>query len=220
MKVISLAPQIFHVKFKAQQPLTKTFVRFQEYFESPHFRGTFFSLQDFRQWYIHHSPEGKKTGKFTFYQDLGGFNIPCRILDPFYQGRFNPLTREEKQLLATFVPYRAQRFYIIGTYGNRTQDVLQHEIAHGLFYTNPRYRKEVLHILHKIPLQKRHEINRFLQQTQFYHHDVWLDETHAYVTSSLSDLKDEGIAIESLQKVHQELNQIYHKYATRKSARA
>ncbi len=44
-RVHSIHPQIFLLSFPTQEYLAKTFLRFQEHYESPEFRGKIFSLE-------------------------------------------------------------------------------------------------------------------------------------------------------------------------------
>ncbi len=131
---------IYLLKFKDQYSLTSTFLRFSEHYESPKFRGKVFSLNEFKQWYA-----STKKGKFTYYKDWNGFNIPSHILQPFYAGKFDPLTTKEKQLLKLFEDTNDQ-FYIIGIQEEK-KSAFHHELAHALFYVNLDYRKKVLDCL-------------------------------------------------------------------------
>lgn len=212
MNFEEVTKNVFHINFSSRYELTSTFLRFQEHFESPEFMGKMFTLNEYKKWYIPNSPKGKKTGKFTYFSDWGGFNIPSIILKPFYEGEFNPLSRKEKKLLNLFKHKKGKKFYIIGTFGNLKIHTLKHEIAHGLFYTNEEYKKEVLGILKKIDKELRNKINNFLSNSGGYHHSVWLDETHAYLISDYEKLKKAGINIPSLLKFSKELNKIFKKY--------
>jgi len=55
-------------------------LRFEEYYESPRFKGRIFTFDEYRKWYVKNSPKGKKTGRFTYYSDWSGFNIPSYAL--------------------------------------------------------------------------------------------------------------------------------------------
>lgn len=184
-------PNIFHINFSTQKELASTFLRFQEHFESPSFKGKIFSLDDFKYWYVNNSPKGKETGEFTYYQDWSGFNIPSETLIPFSDGLFDPLSSEEKELLKLFdgVP---RPFYIIGTYG-KEQSSLKHEIAHGFFYTNKEYRNKVLDIIHDIPEEFKNKIAKHLESSAGYHNSVIIDEMHAYLISGLEKLEKDGL---------------------------
>lgn len=207
-----LTEHIFHVKFETQNELAKTFVRFQEHYESPEFRGKFFTLEEFKEWYIANSAEGKRTGEFTYYQDWHGFNIPSEILEPFYQSEFDPLSSEERQLLDLFKDRRGERFYIIGTHGDKDIATLRHEIAHGLFYTNPEYKREVMKILDEVDTEIRMEINTYFQTRGAYHRYVWVDETHGHIMTYPDVLERNGIDISPILHINKKLNLLFDKY--------
>src|SRR5580704_15894322 len=102
-----IAKGIYLLCFKTQYELAATFLRVQEYYESPRFSGRIFSLEQFMDWYA------ERFGNFTYYQDWTGFNVPSTALRPFYDGRFDPLSEKEKRLLRLFKGLR-KPFYVIG----------------------------------------------------------------------------------------------------------
>ena len=211
MKAEEITKNIFHINFPTREELAKTFLRFQEHYESVEFKGKIFTLEEFKTWYIKNSSKGKETGEFTYYIDWSGFNIPSEVLNPFYESRFNPLSEREQVFLDLFVS-KEHPFYIIGTYGDDNVSTLKHEIAHGLFYTNPKYKAEVLKVLEEIDTQKRTEINRFLEKMG-YHPQVWQDETHAFIlTGSKSKKFEEHVDISALSNIKNKLNQIFNRY--------
>ena len=212
LKCKELTKNIYHIIFPSRRELAKTFLRFQEHFESPAFRKKIFTLNEFKKWYISHSPGGKKTEKFTYYEDWNGFNIPSKILNPFYQGKFNPLSNEEKSLLKLFENKKKKKFYIIATYKNSGKYLLQHEIAHGLFYTSLKYRREVLKALRNCDKETIKELHGYFSTRGGYHPAVWLDETHTHIMADLRFLKREEINSSKMLKVRKELNSIFNKY--------
>jgi len=205
MNVQEPLEHIVHVNFGSRHDLAATFLRFQEHYESPEFRGRVFTLEEYKQWYTANSSEGKETGEFTYYEDWAGFNIPSEILHPFYQGAFDPLSERENIFLDTFSARRDNGlFYIVGTYGDAELRTLQHEVAHGLFYTRPEYKTAVLAILDEIPTEKE-RIREFLANSAGYHPSVFDDETHAYILTGLDYLKEEGIDTSDLGDAAQRL---------------
>lgn len=109
----------------------------------------------------------------------------------------------EKQLLSVFGE-KPEPFYSIGIYGDvdKSPD-LSHEIAHGLFYTNPEYRASVIEVLGQFDLSK---LKTKLRGMAGYHEDVLDDECQAYCVgeSSLIDLIS--------TKMREAIRQIYKKY--------
>jgi hypothetical protein len=211
MKIKEIIQNIFNVKFDSQRVLAETFLRFQEYFESPKFKGKIFTLNEFKKWYIAHYPGKKEIGKFTYYKDWVAFNIPSYVLKPFYKGKFDPLSEKEQNFLDLFKDKRRKNFYIIGTCKKRKELDLSHEIAHGLFYTNKKYHKEVLGILNKIDPKAKRKIKDHLLE-EGYDASVLTDELHAYILADLAYLRRHGIHISRVKSIHQKLKQIFKRY--------
>jgi len=164
---------IYLVSFPDQHLLASTFLRFQEHYESPKFRGRIFTLEQFSDWYA------KTNGKFSYYADWSGFNIPDRVLRPFYDGRFDPLTVKEQAFLDLFrgIP---SPYYIIGTVAGRPNDMI-HELVHGLFTAFPDYRRDVIGCLRRFNLAAA----RKTLLGMGYCRAVLDDELNAYVTTGL-----------------------------------
>lgn len=191
--------------FENRKDITSTLLRFQEYYESPKFRGKIFSLDEFKKWYVKNSASGKKTGNFTYYRDWGGFNIPSYIFKDFRKGRFNPLSQKEQKVIDILKIVR-EPFYVIGIFKKHKKifSLLDHELKHGLFYTNSDYRNAVQAILAKFNLKK---INSKLEK-KGYHSDVWLDEIQAYANDS-----SEYIRYQISKPARKMLKKVYNKYS-------
>ncbi len=200
-----LADRIHLLTFENQMDITSTFLRFQEYYESPKFREKFFTLEEFKAWYIKNSPKGIVSGEFTYYFDWNGFNIPSYVLKPFYEGKFNPLTEQEKSFLDIF-KNEIGTFYIIGIHkkAKTKNQLLEHEIAHGLFYTNNSYKIEVKKVLSQFDVEV---IKEELRQKAGYCEEVLEDEVHAYSIDEESNLKTLVP-----KKLSAELRKLYKKY--------
>ncbi len=199
MKKTKIRNNIYILEFKNQYELASTFLRFQEHYESPKFQGKIFTLKEFKKWYT------KERGKFSYYQDWSGFNIPSDVLKPFYKGKFNPLSKKEKQFLNLFRQEKT-KFYIIGLYVNvpRKSELLKHEIAHALFYTVPEYKKEVLKEIRKYDTSK---LKQSLLKTAGYSESVLEDETNAYILG-LSDTAKLKVS----KELRKQLKIIFSKY--------
>src|ERR1035437_10032699 len=141
IKKTNIRDDIFLLEFETQFELTSTFLRFQEFYESPEFQGKIFTLKEYKKWYT------KVKGKFSYYTDWGGFNIPSKVLKLFYLGKFDPQSKSEKQLLDLFKDDKG-KFYIIGTYRRNDRkwkdSMIMHETAHALFSLDIKYRTQVL----------------------------------------------------------------------------
>ncbi len=193
-----ISENIFLLEFDNQLEITSTLLRFQEYYESPEFRNKVFTLEEYKEWY------SKAKGSFSYYVDWNGFNMPSYVLEPFYDGRFDPLSDQEKQVLELF-KYENDKFYVISIHKDMedTSKLLRHEIAHGLFYVDEDYRKEVTNILSKFDTTK---IKEELRPLAGYHEDVLDDEVHAHLIDSKSIGKD------APEELKTQLKEIFENY--------
>lgn len=182
IKIKEIYKNIILVESDKSSDLAKVFLRFQEFYESPKFRNTIFSLNEYRLWY------SKTNGAFTYYDDWSGFNIPGEVTIPFRTGLFDHLSPEEKELLDK-IPHRLEKYYIIGI--SKDKDVYNHELCHALYYTNSKYKQEVDKILKKYDLSK---LSQFLRELG-YHESVILDECHAYLSDDSGYLREKGLGI-------------------------
>jgi hypothetical protein len=177
-----VSSKIILLIFETQFDITSTLLRFQEYYEGPFFRGKVFTLKEYKKWYIQSSPEGRETGKFTYYTDWNGFNIPSYIFEPFKAGWFNPLSVKEKKILKILEKQNLEEpFYLIAVtkQSKNVGNVLNHELKHALFYTNETYRKGVVNLVSEYDFSKlEEELGRM-----GYTKEVFLDEINAFITS-------------------------------------
>ena len=195
-------PPIYIIESKDRQYLADMFMRFQEYYESPEFKGRVFSIEEFAHWY------SGKYGSFSYSRDWYGFNIPSKVLEPFRQGEFNPLTVQEKKLL-NLCKNATGDFYVVGVTPKAEYfiETLKHEFVHGAFHVNPEYRAEVTSCVkdHKIK-----EIDHGLGKMG-YHTDVFADETNAYVLVEPETIQD-FVSIRNTQNLRSKLDTIFKKY--------
>ncbi|KAJ9065476.1 hypothetical protein DSO57_1019218 [Entomophthora muscae] len=192
---------MFLVTYEKQHELSRAFLRFQEFYESPVFRQKYFTLDEFKSWYI------RKFGKFTYETDWIGFNIPSTVFEEFESGKMNPLSSEEIKLL-DIVSTKPKPFYIIGStssilgrpadnlgfiepchreklsLGTKSQELsatLIHEMSHGLFYLDSKYSNGVMQEVSSMGVEINPLFQIFYQLG--YHKEVWIDEAAAYLIS-------------------------------------
>lgn len=182
----------------SQEELGRTFIRFQEFYESPNpdFKGKIFTLGMVRNWY------SVKYGADTYHHDWTGFNFPSRVLIPFKQGLFDPLTSEETELINLF-KYRHDSFYIMGAQNNAT---LRHELCHALYDSNQKYRNEIDNYIKK-NYKALSKARKYILD-KGYAKEVLNDELQAYIT----DNDDQTIISNTDPSIILEINNIYKKY--------
>jgi hypothetical protein len=179
----------------SQEELGNTFIRFQEYYESPNkdFKNKIFTLGQVRSWY------SAKYGGDTYHNDWTGFNFPSSVLLPFRQGLFDPLTSEEKELLK-ILKYRHDSFYIIGA---QNVEVLRHELSHALYSHSIKYKIAINQLCHKHKKELK-KIEQYILD-KGYDKSVVNDEIQAYVT----DNDDDFIKKHTPSFIIDQINQLY-----------
>ena len=216
MELEEIVENVFHVSFSSAEDLALTFLRFQEHYESPRFRGKIFTLKEFEQWYTANSKKGKRTGKFTYCQDWAGFIVPSYILSPFYEGKFDPLSKRERNLLSLFQDKETD-FYLIGTAtkitGKTHSAIFRHEVAHGLFYVNPQYHRQVIKLLNQLTKKELKKLYSSLS-AEGYHPATHLDETHAYLLEAPEQFAKTGVNPKKIKQLSIQLRKTFNTYCT------
>lgn len=205
MQLEEINHDILHVGFSTVYDLSYTFLRFQEHYENPHFKGKVFTRDEFTLWYV------KKNKKFDYYE-WDGFNIPSSIFEKFYNGIFDPLEKEEQDLLKLLIPYRSRNFYVIGTCASNQS--FNHEMAHGLFYTNSDYKTKSLQILSSMPKKEKEKINSVLLDMG-YDHEFLDDETQAYFVGGVKLLNKNGLKDSRTEEHQKAMKALFREYKKR-----
>jgi hypothetical protein len=177
--------------------LAQTFMRFQEHYESPKFRGQIFTVGQIKQWY------SQNYGADLYHAEWVGFNFPSSVLIPFKQGLFDPLTEFEERFLS-FFKYRHDNFYIIGANDDST---LRHELSHALYNYKPEYAKAVKTLCNKHKKDLLKTAKYIIDKG--YHPDVLEDEIQAYIT----DNNDKFVIENTPKKVIDAFNSVYAKFS-------
>lgn len=162
------------VSADSQKELGETFIRFQEFYESPseRFKGKMFTLGDVKHYY------SLEYGADLYSELWIGFNFPSYVLNPFKQGLFDPLTIQEEALL-DLLKYRNDNYYIIGA---QNKSVLRHELSHAMYGYSTKYKNEIDQFIidNKSKFRK---IKKYILD-KGYCEDVLNDEIQAYVTDN------------------------------------
>ena len=203
-EIKEVKPGIFLFQFKHHYDMCMHFMRYQEFYESasPKFRGKEFDIFTFMRWYS--LKYGK--GSFTYPNDWNGFNIPGNIIFDMWNQHLIP----DKNIYdyEMFMAWKecsakaeGKKFYIIGVV--KGNSALKHEIAHGMFYLDPEYKKETTKLVKALSPEIRKNINDTLKKLG-YTPKVYVDETQAYMATGLTEsfgkpdyLKDEQKAFKA-----------------------
>lgn len=174
MKLTEIYPKLFLFKFSSQYLAAFTFMRMQEFYESrfPSIRNSYFTWEHLIDKYV-------KNGKLTYWADNAGFNVPGHHVIEFYKMFKKELTNKERRLFDTLYSIMADykdNFYIIGVYKNGD---IKHELAHGLYYLNPEYKREIIKLVGKYSETHFSRLCAGLR-ARGYNSTVFIDEINAY----------------------------------------
>lgn len=191
MQLVEIMPRIYHAACKDQGELAMTFLRFQEFYESPRFRGKVFTREEFLAWHA--------TSGLDPYEEWDGFNVPGWVWRVFAHGSFDPLTPAEQSLVDQTRQIQ-EPFYVIGTAPDDT-NTMNHELSHALYYLERDYREQVLNILTAAGGADGFPALRDFLKSQDYSDAVMLDEIHAYLLFEHTFLEDKGVDIQPYGRV-------------------
>lgn len=182
LEVSEILPSIFLVHAASRVTLASTFLRLQEYYESPakQFRHSFFTLEEYQEWYRETKQDGD-CGGFDYYLKWPGFNVPSWVVDAFRHGAGGPLRAQEEALLSCLPPLEGARYYVIGSC-EKDLPTLHHEMAHGLYATNTAYNAEVRTCMAKLAVPCVETMRAKLLDLGYVDDaDIIADEMHAYM---------------------------------------
>lgn len=176
-------PGVIYLKFKNQYETCATFMRLQEFYESPfkRIRGKHFSLETFMDLYA------KQQGNFTYTGDWGGFNVPGHVVNDFREKFDHDMLAKERRLFDHIwdvdgTPPR-DKYYVIGTYDERCLD---HELAHAVYYLNTEYRKVANKLVKALSPEVQYTVTHWLLD-KGYSKSLIADETNAYLATTCKD---------------------------------
>lgn len=183
-KLQQIHPQIFILEVNTIYDLGMIFLRAQEFYESANsaFRGKNFSLLSYMDWYAKKYSEDQE---FTYSNDFRGYNVPSSAIDQCYSVNTERTVYDEFMMQIyddIAINVGARNFYLLGVTGE-DMDALDHEIAHALFYIDPKYRETMTQLVEMLPFKD--ELFEKLEKIFAYAKEVHVDETQAYLATGL-----------------------------------
>jgi len=187
-----------------------SFVRIQEFYESPEFKGRHFSLEEYIDWWSLNM--SKVKGTFDYPERWNGFNVPGKeILDWLFEcdeeilrdkeldlirrlaKKLNIDIGETKQGWGLYLLLREElkSIYLIGCHrqnGDKyIKEVISHEVAHALYFLYPEYKESVQNLLAELDkdidgkLTKKCAVDWLIKRG--YDESVIDDEIQAYFST-------------------------------------
>jgi hypothetical protein len=183
-KIEEVEPNVYAVIIPDNYHKAMLFCRVQEFYESPNpnFRGKAFCIWDFIEWYSR-----QKRDAFTYAFDWGGFNFPLNVAENCYtkllkkgSDWFTPYDKEMNHIISEIREMVGNgKAYVIGA-ADMTGWTFKHEICHGLYYTNKKYKELTDEVTDTIPLKDYMKFRNNLLKMG-YTEGVIDDEIQAYL---------------------------------------
>jgi hypothetical protein len=214
-EVKQIRPQIFAVSIKDNYQRTMLFCRYQEFYESPFedIRGKFFTWEKYMM--IYKNKWKKKT--FTYPEDWSGFNIPSNIVEKGMnvfskdKGPYDEIMSDIWYHCENY-PLRFEKprtkWYLIGADSFKSS-TMNHEIAHGLYYTNNNYKKYCDYLISEIKPSHYEKLRKKLVKMG-YNDDKKIidDEIQAFMSTGLYN----GLETKELKKYEKDFISNFIKY--------
>ena len=213
-KVSQPIPNCLLLSFDKQKHLALTFCRVQEFYESPkkELNGKYFSFDEFVDIIM------DDEGYIDYFNFWSGFNIPGNVFEKWKEiiGD-NPLSDYECDLwsIINFSNIDKNNYYIIGAL-KKDKDVIEHEIAHALYYMNADYKSEMDMLTESFLKENKKEFNKFVKELKKlgYCEYVTNDEIQAYMASSTKNelVDDFKLNYDDLNTLIKKYNKVLRKY--------
>jgi hypothetical protein len=187
ISLFEMYPKIYAVVIKDSKLRARVFMRYQEFYESDSdsFRGKGFKWKDYVKYY----KEKTKSDIFTYHEDWAGYNIPCDSIESciavipdinFYDLIMFSIVDTIKTIS------NSDNYYLIGVDQSTADDpsLIFHEVAHGLWFVDKKYKSEQLENIHAMnPRVRTNLISRI--HNMGYGQNVVDDEIQAYLSTGL-----------------------------------
>ncbi len=214
-KVKEVKPFIYCVEVDDNYDRAMLFCRYQEFYESPYkkFRGKPFTWME----YMRHYKNVWKKGIFTYPEDWSGYNIPSNIVekgvDIFYKETEYDVIMNDIYFYCALDAQNKNNgtrhdWYLIGV-SSKDKGTMNHEIAHGLYYTNQEYKKRMLYQLSLIPKKVMDKIDKKLIKMGYVNDRKILDdEAQAFLSTGLYN----GLDTKEIEKYEKPFVRIFKEF--------
>lgn len=214
-KVKEVKPFIYCVLVDDDYDRAMLFCRYQEFYESPYkkFRGKPFTWME----YMRHYKTAWKKRVFTYPEDWSGYNIPSNVLDKANDTFYKETEYDEiMNNIYFYCALNAQHknngtrhdWYLIGA-SSKDLRTLDHEIAHGLYFTNKDYKKEVSKLISDIKPTHYEKLRKKLVKMGYVNDKKIIDdEIQAFMSTGLYN----GIDTKELKKYESKFKSNFKKF--------
>ena len=213
--VKEVKPKIYCVTVDDDYDRAMLFCRYQEFYESPYkkFRGKPFTWMQ----YMRHYKSVWKKRVFTYPEDWSGYNIPSNVMQKANhifcgETEYDDIMNDIYFYCAIDSQNKNNNtrcdWYLIGA-SSKDLKTMDHEIAHGLYFTNKDYRKNANKLISEIK-PKDYEKSKKILIKMGYVGDKKIidDEIQAFMSTGLYN----GLDIKQLKKYEKRFVDNFKKY--------
>ena len=195
IKLFEIYPNIFAVVIKDDKLRARVFMRYQEFYESDSdtFRGKGFKWKDYVKFY----KQKTKKDYFSYHEDWSGYNLPCDSIESCI-AKIPDINFYDLIMFSIIDTIRDKvgdkDFYLIGIdqNDNNNSDLILHELAHGLWYSDKSYKQRQMSNILSLDENTRDYLAKKVSDMG-YGENVINDEIQAYLStgidSSMSRIK-------------------------------
>jgi hypothetical protein len=213
--VKEIKPRIYCVTVDDDYDRAMLFCRYQEFYESPYkkFRGKPFTWMEYMRFY----KNSWKKRTFTYPDDWAGYNIPSNVLQ---QAHHIFCKDTEYDLIMNDIYWycakdsmekndgRQVDWYLIGA-SSKDLETMDHEIAHGIYFTNNEYKKSVTKLIKKIKPTHYDKLKKKLIKMGYVDDKKIInDEINAFMSTGLYN----GLDTKELKKYEKEFIKNFKKF--------
>lgn len=213
--VKEIKPNIYCVLVDNNYDRAMLFCRYQEFYESPYkrFRGKPFTWMEYMRFY----KDVWKKKTFTYPEDWSGYNIPSNIIQ---QAHHIFCKDTEYDLIMNDIYWYCSvdsteknngtkcDWYLIGA-SSKDLRTLDHEIAHGLYFTNKDYRKDTKKLIKDIKSTHYDKLEKKLIKMGYVNDKKIIDdEIQAFMSTGLYN----GLDTKELKKYESKFIKNFKKY--------
>ena len=170
------------LEFNTQKDLALAFCRVEEYYEgNPKVNRKYLTMEQFIDAFM------EPNGKLDYFHFWSGFNIPGNVYMEWANKNCADRTKWELALAEAICRNLdlSKPFYVIG--GKKgDMEVIDHEIAHALYYMNPDYKTEMVKLTSDLSKELPKEYKKMVTglKKMGYGENVIRDEIQAYLSTS------------------------------------
>ena len=218
IKLFEVYPKIFAVVIKDDKLRARVFMRYQEFYESDSdtFRGKGFKWTEFVNYY----KKKTKNDILSYHEDWTGYNIPCDSIESciavipdinFFDLIMFSIVDTIKSIVGN------DKFYLIGIDQADGEDksLIEHELAHGLWFASPKYKADQLINIDSLPEYVDQPLRSKISNMG-YGPNVIDDEIQAYLSTGIISPMNR---IKDIKKYIIKFQDTFKKYASQMSVK-